>query len=252
MSYRQRDTAALADQLRHELQDHGFDVFLDRFSVQPGTDFQRRLDVELSDKAFVVLLESPSAAHSEWVRHEVVFALAHGISLVALTLPGTPRRMRLASIPDDLRTALSVDDFTRGRLLRDRMLVPAALRRIVWQVEWEHARRLRRHREQLVDTLSDWLRSAGHDVSALPGWMLAATGGSQSGIYLVSPRAPTPRDLHRADLARRDVDPSTPAVVAHNAELLDEELRALNLWIGEGRNLSTAVHAGLRLLGGTE
>lgn len=53
ISYKRSETSELAEQLHTELEKRRFDVFLDRFSVEPGVDFQRRLDEDLGDKAFV-------------------------------------------------------------------------------------------------------------------------------------------------------------------------------------------------------
>jgi TIR domain len=81
LSYRRHDTSSLALQLREHLSRRAFDVFLDRFSVPPAADFQHRINVELADKAFVLLLASSSAAGSGWVQHEVgVLPLARDLA----------------------------------------------------------------------------------------------------------------------------------------------------------------------------
>ena len=46
LSYRRIEAEGLALQLRRQLTDRQFDVFLDRFSVPPGVDFQERLTQE--------------------------------------------------------------------------------------------------------------------------------------------------------------------------------------------------------------
>src|SRR5258708_26498777 len=46
-----------------------FDVFLDRFSVPPGEDFQQRLDRDVGDKAFIVVIESPGLRSSRSEEH---------------------------------------------------------------------------------------------------------------------------------------------------------------------------------------
>ena len=66
LSYRRSDATAMAEQLRTALTDQRWNVFLDRFSVPPAVDFQARLDRELADKAFVLLVESPEASASPW------------------------------------------------------------------------------------------------------------------------------------------------------------------------------------------
>ena len=58
LSYVRRDSTPIALQLHRALVEAQFDVFLDRFAVPPGANFQKQLDEDIGDKAFVVLLES--------------------------------------------------------------------------------------------------------------------------------------------------------------------------------------------------
>lgn len=246
ISYRRQDASALADQLRRGLTDRGYDVFLDRFSVEPADDFQARLNLELGDKAFVLLLESRRTQDSEWVRHEISYALTHGIPVLAVTLPDTPAKRRFDSVPDDLRLQLRHAKLGGAHLMRERELEQTALESVLWRVEWEHARQLRRHRQQLLETLTDWLRTSGSKVAWMPDWSIVATGGPGEGVYLVTARAPTPGDLRAVDLVRRRADVSVKALVAHNPELLDDALIELTDWIVDGRNMGIAIHGGLR------
>ena len=86
LSYRRNDSNSMAVQLHMELVRRRFDVFLDRFAVPPGEDFQRRLTEDLGDKAFVVLLESSDLRNSQWVQHEITYAHSHRIDVLAITL----------------------------------------------------------------------------------------------------------------------------------------------------------------------
>ena len=112
ISYRQSETRELATQLHTTLVQRGFDVFLDRFSVEPGIDFQRRLEEDLGDKAFVLLLESNGLEESKWVRHEIAYAHAHRIETLALTLPDCTNRVR--AIDNAFRHELAQGDVTGG------------------------------------------------------------------------------------------------------------------------------------------
>ena len=89
-----------------------FDVFLDRFAVEPGVDFQRRLDEDLGDKAFVLLLESPELRQSRWVRHEILYAHSRRIEILALTLPGTASSELVPTIDDAFRLRLDPSDLS--------------------------------------------------------------------------------------------------------------------------------------------
>ena len=87
LSYVRRDSAKVAEQLHRELQERQFNVFLDRFTVPPGADFQRRLTEDLADSAFLLLLESDGIRNSKWVQHEINYALTHRIGTLAVTMP---------------------------------------------------------------------------------------------------------------------------------------------------------------------
>ncbi len=239
LSYRRSETSALALQLRRELTDRAFDVFLDRFSVPPGEDFQRRLDVELADKAFVLLLESGSATGSPWVEHEVTYALSHRLALLALTLPDALPGARFGAIDDAFRTVL--EDAQLDGAAGDRQLTATALSDVLREVELRHARQLRARRRDLLGSVEEWLDRDGRTPRAVDSWALASTdrGGAEH-VWLVTPRAPLPADLRAVDLLRRDVGGSCEGVVVHETPVLDPDHTALIDWIADGRPLATA------------
>ena len=104
ISYRRLESQALAEQLFDALTHEGFDVFVDRFSIAPGVNFQQRLAQELADKSMVLLLESKWAHTSEWTNHEIQFAKRYKLGLLALQMPD--RRVPLGSIDPDWRMML--------------------------------------------------------------------------------------------------------------------------------------------------
>jgi hypothetical protein len=241
LSYKRTDSEPLAFQLRYALQDRGFDVFLDRYAIPPAVDFQERLITDLGDKAFVVLLEGPSTSESPWVMREVSYAIGQHLALLAITGVGVTADQEVTEVPEEHRWRL--DD---TMVTADGELTPDALAEVLTRLEWEHALRLRRHREQLVDTLSDWLRTTSTNVVAFPGWTVLAEDGPHRGMYLITPRAPTPSDLRTVDLARRDVDPSLPAIVAHNPEHVEPSRLEVIEWIvARGGDLRAEHHAAL-------
>jgi hypothetical protein len=65
ISYVRCDTTPIADQLFDALHREGFEVFLDRFSIEPGADFQVRLTEELSHMGFILVLESRNILSSQ-------------------------------------------------------------------------------------------------------------------------------------------------------------------------------------------
>lgn len=239
ISYRRDDTTPLAEQLRHALLDRGFDVFIDRFAIEPGDKVQQRIDIELGDKAFVLVLESATMHRSPWIRHEITYAVEHGLALHSLLLPDVEDAHRIADL-NGQRDHLSVDDLEDGRL------TPQALEAVCRRVEVVHAGRLRRHREQMLDALVTWLEAAGYEAQAGRDWTVVAVREAERRVYLITPRAPTARDLYQAHLTRERIGSDLQGVVAHNPRDLDAEVVALNQWVALDRKLETAVLEDLR------
>ncbi len=237
LSYRRIETERLAVQLAHGLSERRFDVFLDRFTVPPAEDFQERIDQELCDKAFVVLLESKSAIGSPWVQHEVAYALSHHVSVLALTLPDASPDGLLDVVDDAFRVRLSGADLKGGEL------TASALQSVIGTIEMTHARQIRRRRSQLFGSTQDWLQRAGYSVAAVADWaMLAERAATETEVYLVTARAPTPGDLRRVDALRSGVTSAgkeAEGIVVHHAVNQDSNKVALNDWIIGGRPLRT-------------
>ncbi len=247
LSYRQAESSALALQLRRALSERSYDVFLDRFSVPPGADFQRRIDIELADKAFVLLLESASAIGSDWVQHEVTYALSHRIAVLALTLPGVDIEEQFEVIDDAFRLLLTDSDFAGSG--PEQTLCDTALQRVLDAVEWRYAREIRRRRQQLLGSASDFLMRAGYDRAPLDRWALLATRGAERIAVLVTPSVPRPSDLRVVDQLRQRVadldgrEDGLHAYLVHDVEDHDPDSRELAEWIVADRPLSiVALH----------
>ena len=234
LSYKRSDSTQVASQLHTELVRRRFDVFLDRFALPPGADFQTRLDEDLGDKAFVVLLESSDLKNSRWVEHEISYAHSHRINVLAITLPGVLDSQLVSAVDDAFRIRLA-----QGDLEEDGRLAPAKLRAILDEIEYRHARALRRRREQMLGSLWDQLRMNGCSGSLLRDWAVLAQGaGRRSAVWLVTPRRPTPEDLYEVHVIRSDaasvvVDGSLSGAVIHDVEHLPDEVGRVLAWIGE-------------------
>jgi len=239
LSYRRQETELLALQLRRALSERRFDVFLDRFSVPPGDDFARRIDIELADKSFVLLLESKSAVDSPWVQHEVSYALSHHISVLALTMPDTPSGSLFEVIDEAFRYRLCKEDFhdMSGEFSQ------TALKRILNEIELRCARQIRRRRTQLLGSLNDWLFQAGFRFHLIDDWaVLAEKEGESPSVLMVTPRGPTPADLREVDLLRIRVPGTNPdkilGCVIHSTPDQDPDNRALVEWTLSDRPLA--------------
>jgi hypothetical protein len=78
ISYRATDGSTIANQLRAHLSSLGYNPFLDEAveldghtTILPGSPVQAQIDKALGEASLVLLLDTPSAPKSIWIRHEV-------------------------------------------------------------------------------------------------------------------------------------------------------------------------------------
>ena len=237
LSYVRRDSANVAEQLHRELQKRQFDVFLDRFTVPPGHDFQRRLTEDLADRAFLLLVESDGIRDSEWVQHEINYALTHRIGTLAVTMPNLAED-REAPIDEAFRFRLSADH------LQDGELSSAALRVLLDRIELSHASALRRRREQLLGSLIDHLEASGCSCDPLAEWSIVASAtGRVPSAFQVAPRRPLVEDLRALERERDRARGSAgigdiAASLVHDVEYMARDHADLLRWVGAPRGLA--------------
>lgn len=238
LSYRRTDGSALAHQLRHELLDNGWDVFLDRFNVPPAADFQKRLFQELADKAFVLLLETPDAAGSAWVEQEIAFAHNHRLGLMSIALADTAPHELFPALLDDLRRRLEPDDVRGPR--GNRTLAPAAVASVLQEMDERHAEAFRRRRESLMLETARELRRHGYDVAPVAEWALRASRGLSDEMCLAIARPAEPRDLLAIDELRRSARMSGRSArgwIVHPLQDIDEDRARLIAWLCRRRRV---------------
>ncbi len=214
ISYRQIETLPLGLQLFDRLTEEGFDVFLDRFSIPPGFDFQRRLTQELEDKSMVVLLESKSLKTSKWTQHELDFAKRHRLGVIALRMPCV--KDVLAGVSFDAREDLKKTDFVappvqvvdpRTREKHDQWpeLKDEPLDRVVSRIKTTHAQALFRRRHRLRIDVVAGLKAAGIDTEHDAVGPLYV-GKSRHVVWLTT-RSPEVDDFKSLHGARKAVVP---------------------------------------------
>ena len=236
LSYRRTDGSALAHQLRHALLDERWDVFLDRFSVPPATDFQHRLYRDLADKAFVLLLETPDVTGSDWVEHEVAFAHAHRLGLMSLALPETTPQRLYPSVLPQLRRQLTMAEVEPPT--DSRTLTPAALASVLQEMDERHAEAYQQRRETLMLEARAEMRRHHYNVTPIGQWALLGSRGSEDEVVLTTARAPEPSDLHAAEQLRLEVRTrgrTARAWVVHPLEDINEERARLLGWLSRHR-----------------
>jgi TIR domain-containing protein len=205
ISYRQQETREIAEQLFEELEKHRFAVFLDRFRMLPGADFQERLTDELAHKSMVLVLESPTILLSPWVGHELTFARVHELGRLAVQLPGA---VLVPWIDSELRVMVDGSELEPPAsrsvaVSAEQRLGSVALQRVITALVAEHGRALLRRRAALIDAMRMALARRGIADQRLDPrghlHVMVTTGGSKREYVLwATPRPPEVDDFRMA------------------------------------------------------
>jgi hypothetical protein len=242
ISYRRVETLELALQLFDRLVHEGFDVFLDRFSIPPGYDFQRRLTEDLEDKSMVVLLESRLLKTSKWTQHEIDFAKRRRLGMLALQMPDVTSADVLASVTPDLRERLAGSDFAMEPLdgpdhaKQWRKLTDEALDRVVAEIKKAHADALFRRRHRLRTDLVAALGASGVEVEYQAVGVLKVPCGDDEHVVWPTTRPPEVSDfrsVHDALLARKDRSGRSCAIIVGPLAALEPDRKEQLEWLRE-------------------
>jgi TIR domain len=97
ISYSHRDAWGLAEALARKLKTRGYRVFRDEnrdrddmISIPPGSPTQKVLEDAILSHGFVLLLDSPAAQGSAWVRREVDVAFGNLLPVLPVVVEGLP------------------------------------------------------------------------------------------------------------------------------------------------------------------
>lgn len=222
ISYLRSEASVLAEQLHTELGRKGFEVFLDRFSVSPGADFQKRLDEELIRMGTVLFIESKNSHKSRWIRHETDFALLHRLGTISLKLPdGKPSPL---VTPDD---RLDLDDhlFTKsGRLKK------SALEKILLKIAAAQALSENMRMNYLTGTVSSSLAYAGFANQSFSSdqVIVARKGNGPEHVVRISGLPTELQDFHALD----PYAPSGDSIVISPARLMNWRSKDPIEWLG--------------------
>lgn len=242
ISYIRRETTELAEQLHDALTREGFSVFVDRFSVPVGVDFQERLMQELTDKGMVLLLHSAGLGNSTWVEAEIAIATQYRLGLYVLRLPGVPERASLA--PDRSRPIDTTEWDTYGN-----KLVNTALDNIVQEIKRvhhdAHQRQLQRLANSLVAAVNDPAKGAhGCTLRSEVGGLFVIRRPSgrvtqnEVPIHLTA-RQPELRDFYHAYLLGNVASRGRGGIIAP-APYIVAQRQAWYAWLGGLANLRHA------------
>lgn len=248
ISYRRVETQPLAEQLFDRLAREGFEVFLDRFSIEPGLDFQRRLHQELADKAMVVLLESEWVQNSRWTQHEIDYTKRFRLGLLALNIPSA---RPLSTIDADFRMQLAGDDFEKPPTTEKNPLFDlpgepekvsqwghlnrTALDRVTARIKWTHDHAIFRRRRYLRSTMIASLRAVGvSTLSVEPNGLLVAKAVNNSNLYSIrmTTRPPQVGDFH-ATHPKTLQTPASKGIIIGPTVLLEKDRLERLQWLSD-------------------
>lgn len=223
ISHRRSDGLLAAERLYEALSKAGWRPFVDRFGIGAGALFQERIEEALEECAFVLLLETPDASTSEWVQHEVLFALERSLGVTIANIGNAPHFPGTQGIP---RTVFAHPFERNGSHI---VLSDVAVSDIVELVEAEHAAALVRRRRQLLVSAMAAARMSGLEARPEAGWRLRVTQPDERDeIVGVVPHLPLALDLY--DLGQAAGVAAT-AVLVHAAHVLGDRRSALLRWV---------------------
>jgi hypothetical protein len=133
ISYFRKDGEDHADDIFNTLTHAGYDVFLDRVDIRPGADISDRIREEILHKGVLLVLETPQAMNSKWIRDEVAIARSNRLSILAAQFPNSSP---VASISKNRRyNLLEPKDYNHGKLTKaglQEILHHVTDRQILW------------------------------------------------------------------------------------------------------------------------
>ncbi len=238
VSYRRADALLMGEQIWEELTKAGFDVFLDRFGIDPAENFQERLTDRLGDKAFVLLIESPEARESRWVLHEVNYARKHQLGFLAVTWPATKTQNRFVDgIFEKYRHYLCDSDLK----LRDgqTVLKDEFFPHLATLVEQRHAAAMLRRRRDMLGSIIQELRRNKLPFTQLTDWTLVVEKSTGHRLISVTPRPPEIPDLFYLDTHASGYNrgPLEFSWLIHSTAQYHGDRRTLLDWAVSGRKL---------------
>lgn len=238
VSYRRSDALQMGEQIWEVLTKAGFDVFLDRFGIDPAENFQERLTDRLGDKAFVLLVESPEARESRWVLHEVNYARKHQLGFLAVTWPATKTQNRFVDgIFEKYRHYLADSDLKLidgQTVLKDEFFPHLAA-----LVEQRHAAAMLRRRRDMLGSIIRELRRNALPFTQLTEWTLVVEKSTGHRLVSVTPRPPEIPDLFYLDAHASGYNraPLEFSWLIHSTAQFHGDRRTLLDWAVSGRKL---------------
>jgi TIR domain-containing protein len=228
ISYKRAESRRAALQLHAALTARSWEVFLDTHSLAAGVDFQPGLWDRMNDADLLVLLNSPTAMSSKYVKEEVARAHNLGLGVLQVSWPG-----RNAAPGTELCEPLQLD---AGELCSGRpgqrggvSLRQRAVGRIITAVEGVRSRVWAARHARMVKAFCDRATALGvrtalqHD-----GFIEVGARGLPRQVQAVVGH-PSAQDAHQAD-TRSKRYPHRPVLLFDPSGMLDSRLQHLQ-WL---------------------
>jgi hypothetical protein len=124
ISYRRSDGCDAAHAIYRHFRKLGYDTFLDTEdeAIEPGEEVQPRIAQAIPDLDFLLLIDSPDAADSPWVREEVSIALENRVAIFGVRVGGSDGFPQVRGLPsvewrDDVASCLrELERYVASRL----------------------------------------------------------------------------------------------------------------------------------------
>lgn len=225
ISYKRSESAGVAHQLFHELNERGFRVFLDTASVDAGVDFQKALWSRMADVDLVVLLDTKTALNSTWVHQELNRAHDLGLGVVQLIWPD---HRQTPGTELSFPIVLKEGGFIDLRVDKDGMLQPSTLREIIRCIESERIRSLSARRTRLVEGLLEYVSNKGATVYVHPMKNVDVLKGSKKIVEVVPfVGVPDSLALYQQELNKLH----EPTIIVYNGLGVDQEWAEHLTWL---------------------
>jgi hypothetical protein len=184
ISYKRAESRGIAEQLYRAFDERAFDVFLDTHSVRGGSEFQSVLWDRMADADLLVLIDTPSALSSRWVREELARAQALGLGVLQVIWPAYARTPGTEFCEPRYLEVTDLDGPSSAATADARLKEPV-LQSIVSMAEGLRAHALAARRARIVGEV--WTRAAraGMTANIQPArWVdLRSPGGARYRVF---------------------------------------------------------------------
>ncbi len=202
VSYRAADGALIAEQVTGFLQAQGYTALRDEEWLEGGDRVQLEIERRLASASLVLLLDTPRANESDWIRQEIDGAIARFVPILPVVLRTAedkakgPRFRALREL--ERWASLTADPDPNGVC---RPLDDAGLRTLLEEME-NYLSDVLRAQMALLENARDSFRRAGFDATPLAGHGgLFETSRADEGfaaIRVLTYCSPLPPTFHRA------------------------------------------------------